>query len=166
MLKYGLVTEYKDGKAKVRFPDDEIVTDWLAIIYPFTQENKKFHPLTTNEQVACMMDENAETGIILGSIYSDSDAIPSETGANEIGVKFKDGVVISYNTSTHKLKITGSFDSLEINGDLKVTGKIDATGNIETSTGDVKSATVSLNNHQHTGVTVGPGVTGTPLPTP
>lgn len=53
-----------------------------------------------------------------------------------------------------------------IEGNLEVKGNITATGDIDTSTGDVTAGTISLKTHLHSGVTSGPANTGGPVPVP
>lgn len=151
MLKFGLVSEYSSskGKAKVKFEDDNIVTDWLPIIYKSTLSDKDFNRLPTNTQVACIMD--GDIGVILGAVYSDSDTTSEESGDKVWGKEFEDGTVIKYDQTTHKLtiKVTGTGAKVEVEGDVIVTGKINATGDIE-SDADVKVGLVSLKLHTHT----------------
>jgi phage baseplate assembly protein V len=166
MIRYGLVSQFSPStmKAKVKFGDDDIVTDWLPIIKQRTSGDQSFDCLVINEQVACIMDENLETGVILGAIYSTADTPPEEAGEKIWGRKFEDGTILKYDQSSHKLtvKLVGSGAKMEIEGDVEVTGKITASGNIETSTGDVKAGTVALKLHTHTGVTTGGGSSGPP----
>jgi len=168
MLRYGIVSEFsaQKGKAKVIFLDDNIVTDWLPIVYKRTKGDKEFDALSVKEHVACLMDENSESGVILGAIYSGADPTSSNAGSDVWGREFEDGTVIKYDKAAHKLAIyiSGSGAKVEVVGDLSVTGKIEATGNIESS-GDVKSATVSLTTHVHA-VTTAPGTSAPPTPAP
>ncbi|WP_221775428.1 Gp138 family membrane-puncturing spike protein [Pseudomonas sp. MSSRFD41] len=53
--------------------------------------------------------------------------------------------------------ITLTAPLVTINGDVKVNGKVDTTG-------DVKAGTISLQLHKHTGVTPGSGTSGGPTP--
>lgn len=53
--------------------------------------------------------------------------------------------------------ITLTAPLVTINGDVKVNGRVDTTG-------DVKAATISLQTHRHTGVTTGGGTSGVPTP--
>ncbi|MGY2438550.1 Gp138 family membrane-puncturing spike protein [Pseudomonas sp. SDO52101_S400] len=53
--------------------------------------------------------------------------------------------------------ITLTAPLVTINGDVKVNGRVD-------STGDVKAGTISLQTHKHTGVTAGGGTSGGPTP--
>lgn len=53
--------------------------------------------------------------------------------------------------------ITLTAPLVTINGDVKVNGRVD-------STGDVQAGTISLQTHKHTGVTAGGGTSGGPTP--
>jgi phage baseplate assembly protein V len=168
MLKYGLVSEfsYEKGKAKVNFQADDIVSDWLPIVYNRTLGDKAFDFLSVNEQVVCLMDENSETGVILGSIYSTADTPSDKAGAKVWGREFEDGTVIKYDQSNHKLtiKVSGSGAKVEFEGDVEIDGKLKVSDDISTTSGDVKAGVITLKTHKHPGVQTGGGITGTPTP--
>lgn len=65
---------------------------------------------------------------------------------------------------TAKTTVVSSSVSMEISSTgVKVIGDIEVTGKI-TASGEIKSGTIALTTHRHTGVTVGTGTTGTPTP--
>jgi phage baseplate assembly protein V len=104
MLKYGVISDINPsaGLARVHFDDDDIVSDWLPILVPKAMEDSfSFFP-DINEQVACLMDENAENGVILGSMYN-SQTQPNGGSKDKWRVRFNDGTVIEYDRAVHKL---------------------------------------------------------------
>lgn len=84
-------------------------------------------------------------------------------------VKLEEGEVAVYNDQGTKIVLKAD-NTVEVTcTELKVNGKITATGNIET-TGTVKGTTdvvagvgISLKTHVHSGVTTGAGASGPPV---
>ena len=68
MLKFGIVTAINPltAKARVEFADDNILSYWLPILQKKTLKDKFYSIVDVGEQVACLMDENSEDGVILG----------------------------------------------------------------------------------------------------
>ncbi|MDD2870076.1 phage baseplate assembly protein V [Neomegalonema sp.] len=83
-------------RARVRFSDhDEIVSWWLQILQPRTKGDKAYWMPAVGEHVAALMDEHAEAGVVLGSIYSDADRPPaSDPGVHAI--LYGDGASLTY----------------------------------------------------------------------
>lgn len=222
MLRFGNISAIDPAKgyARVTFIDDNVVSDWLQVVTLGSLQNKYSHTFDINEQVACLMDENLEDGVILGAIFSDSIA-PDGANKDVVRVKFPDNSSIEYNRDTHeynidikgKINITAESDvtitseadvnitavnltaeisgqatinapTVSITGATTVTGALTVTGAISagsiassgaitatdvTASGNVVGAEVSvgainLSTHKHTGVTVGAGTSGTPVP--
>lgn len=191
MLRYGRISEIdpQRGMARVTFDEDGIVSDWLQLVVKNSLSNKYEFSYDTNEFVACLMDENAEEGVILGALYHEGNTPP--VGNKDIAaVTFSDGTVVKYDRKNSKLHIecvgdveitcvkatVTASDSVTIDapttdflGDVNIQGGVSSNGNIE-AVGDVKAgpagARVSLLNHIHAGVTPGGGVTAVPTPTP
>lgn len=132
MLKYGLISDIDTAKglARVHFNDDDIVSDWLPILVPKAMEDSFSWFPDINEHVACLMDEHAENGVILGSLYNSTTA-PNGGNRDKWRVRFKDGTVIEYDRAAHKLlaDVQGSVE-------VKATGAINVDGQ---STVDVKA---------------------------
>ncbi len=178
MLKFGIVDQVDAAKARVRvrFEEDGMVSDWLPVAQSGSLKNKAYHLPDISEHVVCLMDEHAEAGAVVGSIYNKTDA-PGFSTADRVGMKFEDGTEVYFNRSTKeyvinstgKVKVTAATDveitcsKLKITGNVEVTGKIDATDVIKSDT-DVKAITVSLKTHIHGGVMSGAGTTSTPIP--
>lgn len=62
------------------------------------------------------------------------------------------------------LAVSGSAGSggVTIQGDLNITGDVAASGKVEG--GEIKEGLIRLGTHKHSGVTTGPGTSGTPVP--
>ncbi len=188
MLRFGTITEVKPekGLARVQFAEDDITSFWLPIVQDNTLGDKNYRGMKVNEHVACLMDEHAENGVIVGAIYNSQDT-PAFTG-EKVGVKFEDGTEVVYDksTSTYTIKnpngkvivdTEGDVDitsagnvnitcgKLIVDGAIEVSGLIKCAGNIDAE-GDVTAGptSISLITHLHTGVTPGGGVTGPPSP--
>lgn len=105
-LRFGFISEIMtDGLVRVSFPEDNLVTAPIPVCYPATAGDEYFFLPDENTQVACLMDENAENGVVIGAIYSSSKP-PSQGAKNKTYVKFKDGTVIVYDRSEHKYTAT------------------------------------------------------------
>lgn len=187
MLKFGKIQEVDaaKGRVKVRFDEDDLVSDWIPYIVPQTKENKYNYYPVSGEHVACQMDENCENGVVMGAIYSSADALEPSIQGSLAGVKIgpvtisitpdviniivgdtywqlEDGFVTVVTT---QFKVTA--DTIQLEGDVSVDGGLETSGSI-TADGEVTTnklgAPVNLSTHIHLGVTPGPGVTGTPQP--
>jgi phage baseplate assembly protein V len=106
MLKFGIVTQVDPAKARVRvkFEEDDVVSDWLPVIQQGALKNKAYTLPDTNEQVACLMDAHAENGVCVGSTYNQTDE-PGFTSADKYGVKFESGDEIVYDRATRKYRV-------------------------------------------------------------
>lgn len=124
MMKIGIVTATDPAtvKCRVQFPDqDAVETFWLPVLHHKTGKDKSYWMPDVNEHVCCLMDDNAEFGVIAGAIYSDADQ-PPVTSQDKHHVRFEDGTWIEYDRATHLLKA-------DVQGDIEVlaTGKADVT---------------------------------------
>jgi len=118
MLRFGFITDIDPtaGMAKVTFSDDENVSDWLQLVVKGT-DNKDVFTININEQVACLMDENSEDGVILGALFNNK--TPANGGVGIFKTAYSDGSLISYDRNSGKYEI-------DIKGvvNLKATKKI------------------------------------------
>lgn len=174
MLRIGTITETDPDKcyARVAFLDDDIVSDWLQIVVMGATGNKYFHIFEVNEQVAVLMDENGEEGVIIGALYNDKNTAGGNTDVPR--VQFSDGSYIEYNRNTHeyninvqgKVNITAATE-VKISGATKVSlisptmvaitsPTISVTGNL-TVTGTVSAAAISAPTISGPGVTMSGG---------
>lgn len=120
-------------RVRVQFPDrDNVVSWWLPVCVPKTQDDKFFWQPDLGEQVVCMMDEHDENGCILGSVASAVDAPPAGLTPNDYLIQFEDGTTIHYNRSTHQLQITlGAGGEAIISQPSGGQIELDSSGNVE-----------------------------------
>lgn len=123
MLRFGNITEVDPAKgyARVTFTDDGIVSDWLQFLTLGAIKDNFSHTFSINEQVACLMDENSEEGIILGAIFNDKTP-PNNGGDGIFRVKFDDDSVIEYNRNSHEY-------TLDIKGKINITAQTEVNIN-------------------------------------
>lgn len=94
IIKFGLVTEFDAGtmRARVKFQEDGMVSDWLPVTVMGSKTDKFTRVLYTNERVVCLMGAFVEDGVIVGSIYDDSNLPPD----GETGADFGDGGSVAW----------------------------------------------------------------------
>ena len=156
MLRFGIVSQINPvlAQARVNFADDESTSYWLPIIQSKTMKDKFFVMPDIGEQVACLMDENSEDGVILGAIYSSVD-LPVVTSEKQISVNLENSSLINIDKETNTLTIT--FENINLNGNINHTGMLINTDGIA-SQADITDKTSSMqamrdiyNSHSHTG---------------
>lgn len=145
MLRFGNITEVDPtkGYARVTFTDDGIVSDWLQFLTLGAIKDNFSYTFNVNEQVACLMDENSEEGVILGALFNDKTP-PNNAGDGVFRVKFDDDSVIEYNrnSSEYKIDIKGKINIL---ADSELLIKSTSTVNIEAATANIKgTATANI----------------------
>lgn len=123
--KYGIVKEIDPDKMMVRckIPDmDGVLSPWLLIQVRNSLENKDYYLPDLEEQIVILLDENSESGVALGAVYSTKDT-PPISDKDKRHIRFKDGTTIEYDRKTHELK-------LDVKGDILIeaTGKITLKG--------------------------------------
>ena len=175
MFRTGLVREQDVQGARVRvaFPDrDQIISYWLPVLFPKTQDDKAYWIPDIGEQVVCMMDEHDEAGAVLGAIYSSADPPPAAS-ADKYRVLFKDGAAIEYDRAAHalsaalpdgaKLTIVASGATLSIDPNGNVTVHAAAGISLITSahSNSVDAIIDTYNTHTHPDAQG--GVTGAPV---
>lgn len=135
MLRFGNISEINPstGYARVKFLDeDNLVSDWLQICVSGALLNKHAYTFGINEQVAVLMDDNGEEGVILGALYNDGTQPPSGISDKTDTVLFEDGTRVEYNRQSGKLTVN-SVGSVEITAatEIKITAPvITVTGNL------------------------------------
>lgn len=108
LIKYGYISDvdYGKGLAKVNIKeDDDVVTDWLPVIFPKTKADKYYAMPDTGEHVCCILDDMLEKGVILGAFYSAKDAPGEVNGSGVSGVKFSDGNFFKYDGNAQQLTV-------------------------------------------------------------
>lgn len=89
MMRLGIISELGSGEnlgyARVSFDEVGIVSGWLALPSAATRSTKQWTPLEVNTQVACLMDDRCEQGVIVMALWSSVDMPPDWVGAETIG---------------------------------------------------------------------------------
>ena len=156
MLRFGIVSQIDpiNVQARVSFEDDESTSFWLPVLQTKTLKDKFYAMPDIGEQVACLMDENSEDGVILGAIYSTED-VPAVTSEKQISLNLENNSLINIDKETNSLNIT--FENINLNGNINHTGKLINTDGIK-SNADITDKTSSMqamrdtyNPHTHTG---------------
>ena len=89
------------GRLRVVFAEfDQMVSYWLPVVMPKTQNDKVYWVPDIGEQVVCLMDARDEAGVVLGAIYSQPDNSPVQS-ADKFHVSFKDGTTMEYDRAAH-----------------------------------------------------------------
>lgn len=165
-------------RARVQFPDhDNMVSAWLPVGVQKSEGDCDYWLPDLNTQVACLMDENYEFGVVVCAIYSDAD-LPPISNPDLYYKQFKDGTVIQYDRAAHKLtanvqgtvdltatgNITSASPLWTHNGNLKVNGHVVASGNVADVNGLQTMAGMrqTFNQHQHNENGYGGGITDPP----
>ena len=91
MMRLGIISELGSGEnlgyARVSFDEVGIVSGWLALPSAGTRRTKQWTPLEVNTQVACLMDDRCEQGVIVMALWSSADMPPEWAGAETIDVQ-------------------------------------------------------------------------------
>lgn len=182
----GVIKELDETEAVARVEVDGLLTDWL----PWTVARsgaglRTWAAPEVGEQVliVCPYGDPAQ-GVIVGSLYQSAHAAPA-SAKETVRAEFADGTVVQYDRATGELlidvgtgKVTINCDTatvtaatsvkldspkVECTGDVEVSGKVTAHGDVESTGGDVKAGSITLKTHKHTGVQSGGSMTGTPV---
>lgn len=155
-MRFGIVSQINPvlAQARVNFGDDDSTSFWLPILQTKTLKDKFYSIPDVGEQVACLMDENSEDGVILGAIYSTED-VPVVTSEKQISLNLENNALINIDKETNTLTIT--FQNINLNGNINHTGILINTDGI-TSQSDITDKKSSMqvmrdiyNPHMHTG---------------
>lgn len=121
MLKYGKVKEVDNDKclARVEFEEDGIVSHWLQIPQAQTQAVKAFSSKNVGENVACLMDENCEQGVIVGSIYDTNNAAPGQSSNEMVGIQKGNDFVV-YNVGGRQFRVVTGEVQLQADSLMRV----------------------------------------------
>lgn len=151
MLKFGFISEVdiSKGLARVKFSDADIVSSWLPIIVSVAKADKISIPLSINEQVSCLMDDNCEYGVILGALYSEKVLPPNDSGPEKIVIEIaanKTLIVVDRTSGNLDIKSSGTItvegDEVNVKAQqVNVDASIKAT--INTMTADITASTTA-----------------------
>lgn len=102
-LRWGTISEFDAEKylAKVDFKENSLVSGWLQILLPSTQDTKMEIPVEVGSMVCCLTDDYMERGVILGSAYNDTDT-PDAKNKAKYQIKYSDGTIEQYDSEAHK----------------------------------------------------------------
>lgn len=156
MLRFGTVTSInpKTARARVQFAEDGMNSYWLAVLLNRTLHDKFYSMLPIGEQVACLMDDNSEEGVILGAIYTSEDTPVIET-EKQYSVNFEDGTFAKIDKETQTLTLV--FPNMHLIGNITHEGTLLNTDGIisQADITDKKSSMQAMrdiyNPHKHTG---------------
>ncbi|MBS9780862.1 MAG: phage baseplate assembly protein V [Gammaproteobacteria bacterium] len=137
-------------RVRVQFPHlDNLESDWLAVRADSAYKNRSYDIPDEGSLVGCILDNNGETGMVLGCIYNDKDTPPADD--NNLWVKeFSNGTRIEHNRSSGTVNISGcntiniTCPTNNVNGNINVNN-----GTITVSGGDVIADGISLKGHKH-----------------
>ena len=156
MLRFGTVTSINPltARARVQFTEDGMNSYWLAVLQNKTFKDKFYSMPAVGEQVACLMDQNSEDGVILGAIYTTEDNPIIET-EKQVSANFEDGTFANVDKKTQTLTL--SFPNIHLIGNITHEGTLSNTDGITSQT-DITDKTSSMqamrdiyNEHKHTG---------------
>jgi len=117
LLRFGIVSKIHPSKpyARIRFDEDDSTSYWLCVLQIKTLKDKFYVMPDIGEQVACLMDNNSEEGVILGAVYSDRDK-PREHSNKIIYLQLENGSFIDISKEENKLTV--SFPNIYLIGNI------------------------------------------------
>jgi len=154
VLRFGTVTSInpKTARARVQFAQDSMTSFWLPVLQNKTFKDKFYSMPAVGEQVACLMDENSEDGVILGAIYT-ADDVPIIETEKQVSANFEDGTFANVDKETQTLTL--SFPNIRLIGNVTHEGTLSNSAGI-TSSADITDKKSSMqamrdiyNNHTH-----------------
>lgn len=157
MLRFGIVSQINpiNVEARVNFEEDESTSYWLPILQTKTLNDKFYAMPDVGEQVACLMDENSEDGVILGAIYSSEDKAVINT-EKQLSINLEDDSFINANKENKTLTV--KFSKMHLIGDIQHDGFFTNSDGIKSKADitDKKSSMQEMrntyNSHTHSGV--------------
>lgn len=108
MFRLGEVTQAEASSCRVRvrlLDDGGSETYWLHVIQRRARGTEDQELPVPGEVVALLLDDQGESGVVLGSIYTGQSA-PSNPATAVRRVMFDDGTVVEYDRAQHELRIT------------------------------------------------------------
>lgn len=166
LLKFGLVTDNSQkGFVKVKvMEEDDLVTDFLPLCFPFAMGDTAEWQLPINTQVAYLTDCHGDVGVVLGAIYSDVDA-PQSSDPNVFQVQFSDGTLLKYDKGAQALtaNVQGKVTVVATN-DIAATSQTNITASA-TIKATIQAPDIELvGNVTVTGVISAGGISAAPMP--
>lgn len=113
-IRIGKVASIDEQKAtaRVTFEDrQDIVSNDLPLVVPFTLKDKAYYMPSIGERVICVFNPDAPSrGFIIGSFYADT-RLPPIKDENKTYLNYEDNTLIEYDKKEHKLTIKVLEDS-------------------------------------------------------
>lgn len=105
-------------RVRVRLPElDELLSGWLQVLQQGTAGRRSNWVPEPGEQVLCLLDEQGDTGFVLGGLYVAS----AEPPGPQDQVVFDDGTVVSYDREGKLLRVSCAGEvEIVAAGDAKV----------------------------------------------
>ena len=132
-LAVGPIVEVDHDLARVRINQADqqgSSTYWLLVMDRYSQSNAAYSLPDVDDTAIGLVDEDGETGVLLGCHYSEK-APPPETGEGIYYHRFNDGTEVEYDRNEHALKI-------KITDTNSVNLTVDAAGDVEISAKNLK----------------------------
>ncbi|WP_064590437.1 phage baseplate assembly protein V [Streptobacillus moniliformis] len=165
IFKVGEVSDMdvEKGKVRVIFPqEDDLVSDWINILVPFSESHQDSYMLSKGQTVYCLFIPGMiEQGVVLGSPMR-----KGPSNENEIKRTFSDGGFWSYKDGILTLepieKIKINAKKIEINADVEISKNVKIKSDLTVDGSTITGGSINLNTHTHSGIYPGPGITGGP----
>ncbi|QRO34137.1 phage baseplate assembly protein V [Chromobacterium violaceum] len=111
LLKFGTVASVTDaGHVCVQFPDlDGMISQPLKVVVPRASQDKAHHAPQVGAQVACVVDENIEDGVVLGETYNDQQ-VPVTGNPALWFWRMADGSEFEFNPVSGRLRVKTTSD--------------------------------------------------------
>jgi len=157
VFRVGLVQaqDVQNCRVRVTFPDrNQLVSWWMPIVVPKSQNDKAYWLPDIGEQVVCLMDSHDEDGAVLGAIYSQADTTPPSMTADKWHITMKDGSTFEYDRSSHTLAVNvvsnGTINITVNGGSLNLSAPNgDVTFKTDEHTDSVNGIIDTYNTHTH-----------------
>lgn len=171
LIMFGVVVDLDEQAERVRVDADGMITDWIPWLDALGPGVRKWAAPEPGAQVviACPYGDPAQ-GVVLGCIPSDDYPSPARK-RSVYRTEYADGTVVEYDRETHAFVMDVGTGSVTVNcatatvtasdavvldtpvtritGDVEITGKVEAGGNI-TTPAEVKAGDIGLKAHHHT----------------
>lgn len=149
LICFGTVKEvdYSKGIAKIEI--GELVTAWLPWVAGRAGGNISSSPLEVDEQVVVLSPSGEmNQGVVLPALHQNR--FPANANKDKHTMTYADGCVLEYDRAAHHLKaVLPQGGTIELIGDLTVTGNIKATGDITDKTRSMQADRDIYNQHDH-----------------
>lgn len=170
--RIGTVTGYDPVQhaAKVMLQPEGVLSGWLPVASQWIGSGWGLvAALTPGDQVVVVPQEGAaEQGIVVGRLYSTQQQPPQPQNApngSATPVQAGEIALVHQTGATIRLCNNGTIyiqaSTINVQGNLAVTGAITATGNVTAAQGGGDQ--VDLQQHKHSGVQTGTGQSGAPV---